>query len=82
MTFFCQSSSLWQTILLVISQFTVIWLAAGCILLFMRKCRLPKLITMGAVFLVNVALYILMQLTAALPGLSRGCTCIFHMPSF
>ena len=78
MTFFCQSSSLWQTILLVISQFTVIWLAAGCILLFMRKCRLPKLITMGAVFLVNVALYILMQLDSRLTGAEQGLH--LHIP--
>ena len=78
MTFFYQSSSLWQTILLVISQFTVIWLAAGCVLLFMRKCKLPKLIAMGSVFLVNVALYILMQLDSRLTGAEQGLH--LHIP--
>ena len=78
MTFFCQSSPLWQTVLLVISQFAVIWLAAGCILLFVRKCKLPKLIAMGVVFMVNVTLYILMQLDSRLTGAEQGVH--IHIP--
>ena len=42
MTCFYQASAAWQTVLLVISQFAVIALAAGTIVLFKRKCKLTK----------------------------------------
>lgn len=68
MTFFYQADPLWQTVLLVISQFAVISFAAGCILLFKRKCMLPKRITIGAAFALNVTLYVLMQLDSRITG--------------
>ena len=62
MTCFYQASSVFQIVLLVISQFAVIFLATGFILLFKRKCRLPKMVGMGAVLLLNATLYVFMQL--------------------
>ena len=72
MTCFYQASSLWQTVLLVISQFAVIALAAGTIVLFKRKCKLTKQIGTGAVFALNAALYIVMQLDSRLTVASQG----------
>ena len=68
MTCFYQASSLWQTVLLIISQLAVISLAAGAIVLFKRKCKLTKLIGTGAVFTLNAVLYIVMQLDSRLTG--------------
>lgn len=68
MTSFYQASSVWQIVLLVISQFAVISLAAGFILLFKRKCKLPKMIGIGAVLLLNATLYVLMQLDSRITG--------------
>lgn len=68
MTCFYLTDSVWQILLLVISQFAVIALAAGCILLFKRKCRLRKLMGMGAVLLLNVTTYVLMQLDSRITG--------------
>ena len=72
MTCFFQMPSVWQIVLLVISQFTVISLAAEFILLFRRKCRRAKLTGMGAVFLLNAALYVLMQLDSRITGATQG----------
>ena len=72
MTHFYQASSVWQTVLLVISQFTVIVLAAGLILLFKRKSKLPKMVTLGTMFLINVILYVLMQLDSRITGAEQG----------
>ncbi len=72
MTCFYQMNSLWQTVLLVISQFTVISLAAEWILLFKRKCKRSNLGVMGAVLLLNTVLYVLMQLDSRLTGDTQG----------
>jgi len=78
MTDFYLVSSVWQIILLVISQFAVITLAAGFILLFKRKCNLQKMIGMGVVLLLNVTLYILMQLDSRITGAEQGLR--LHVP--
>ena len=80
MTCFYQVSSVWQTVLLVISQFAVISLAAGFILLFKRKCKLPKMIGMGALLLLNTTLYVLMQLDSRITGAEQGLH--LHIPYF
>ena len=80
MTCFYQASSAWQTVLLVISQFAVISLAAGFILMFRRKCKLQKMICMGAVFLLNATLYVLMQLDSRITGAEQGLH--LHVPYF
>jgi hypothetical protein len=78
MTCFYQASSVWQIVLLVISQFAVISLAAGFILLFKRKCRLPKMIGMGAMLLLNTTLYVFMQLDSRITGAEQGLH--LHVP--
>ena len=55
---FYQASSIWQLIFLVISQFGVIFLASGFILLWKRKCKLSKIFGIGTLLLLNVVLYI------------------------
>ena len=78
MTCFYQASSLWQTVLLILSQLTVISLAAGAIVLFKRKCKLTKQFGMGAVFTLNAVMYIVMQLDSQLTGNTQGLH--LHIP--
>lgn len=78
MTCFYEASSAWQIVLLVISQFAVISLAAGFILLFKQKCKLPKMIGMGAMLLLNAAMYVLMQLDSRINGAEQGLH--LHVP--
>lgn len=78
MTYFYRASSVWQTILLVISQLAVISLAAGAVLLFKRKCKLTKQLGTGAVFALNAVLYIVMQLDSRLTGDTQGLH--LHIP--
>lgn len=72
MTGFYQISSFWQIFLLVISQFAVISLAAGLVLLFKRKSKKSKQISVGIVFSLNVILYVLMQLDSRITGTEQG----------
>lgn len=72
MTWFYQADSFSQNVLLVISQITMISLAAGFILLFKRKCSYGKIILMGLMLLVNTGLYVLMQLDSRLTGGEQG----------
>ena len=78
MTCFYQISSVWQSILLVISQFAVIFLATGFILLLKRKCKLPKMIGIGSLLLLDVVLYVIMQLDSRMTGAEQGLH--LHIP--
>ena len=78
MTCFYLASSVWQIVLLVISQFAVIGLAAGWIVLFKRKTKLVKMIGLSAVLLLNMTLYILMQLDSRITGAEQGLH--LHIP--
>ena len=78
MSCFYQMSSEWQIALLVISQFAVISLAAGLIMLFKRKSKLQKMIGLGAVFFLNVVLYVIMQLDSRITGAEQGLH--LHVP--
>jgi hypothetical protein len=78
MTCFYQASSAWQIVLLVISQFAVLSLAAGFILLFKRKYKLPKMIGIGAMLLLNAALHVIMQLDSRITGTEQGLH--LHVP--
>ena len=78
MTCFYQISSVWQSILLVISQFAVIFLATGFILLLKRKCKLPKMIGIGSLLLIDVVLYVIMQLDSRMTGAEQGLH--LHIP--
>ena len=78
MTCFYIVSSVWQIILLVISQFAVIFLAAGFIFLIKRKCKMQKMIGTGVVLILNAALYVLMQLDSRVTGAEQGLH--LHVP--
>lgn len=75
---FSHVSTVWQCILLVISQFSVITLVAGFILLFKRKAKLGKLIGFGAILMLNVVLYVLMQLDSRITGAEKDL--LVHVP--
>ena len=78
MTSFYEANSVWQIILLVISQLTVISLAGGNVLLFKCKCKPYKLIGMCVVFLINVTLYVIMQLNSSITGAEQSLQ--LHIP--
>ena len=78
MTCFYQVSSTYQTVLLVISQFVLVSLAAGSVVLYKRKCKPAKLTGMGAMLALNVVLYVLMQLDSRLTGTMPGLH--LHVP--
>lgn len=69
---FWQANTVLQVVLLVISQFSVICLMIGFIILFARKCNLPKLIGFGTVLLFDIILYLLMQLDSRITGVEHG----------
>ena len=59
---FYEADSLWQIILLIFSQFTVILLASGMVFLYKRKSRLYTQAAVFIILLINMTLYMLMQL--------------------
>ena len=71
-SYFYQTGQIQQIVLLILSQFTVIAIAAGYILLFRRRCKLQKQLSLGATFLLNAVLYVLMQLDSRINGAERG----------
>ena len=77
-TCFYQVSSVWQIILLVISQMTVITLAGGCVLLFWRKCSVSKTVAAGGILLLNAMCYVMMQLDSRITKSGQGLH--LHVP--
>ena len=77
-TCFYQASSVMQSILLVLSQLSIILLATGLILLFKRKSKIIKLSTLGVLFVLNVVLYVIMQLDSRITDEGQGLH--FHVP--
>jgi len=77
-TCFYQASSFMQSILLVISQFSVISLATGLILLFKRKCKITKISVLFGVFVLDVVLYVVMQLDSRMTNEGQGLH--LHVP--
>lgn len=59
---FYEADSILQILLLIFSQFTVILLASGIIFLHNRKAKLFKQAALFIIFLINLVLYVLMQL--------------------
>lgn len=78
MTCFYIIDSIWQIALLVISLLTEITFATGIVLLFKRKCRLSKQLSVAAAFLLNTVLYVLMQLNSRITGAEQGLH--LHVP--
>jgi len=62
MIFFCETSSVLQILLLILSQFTVIIFIGGQILLFKRKCKQSKQLGVCVLLIFNIILYVIMQL--------------------
>ncbi|MEE1280722.1 MAG: hypothetical protein UHK60_00505 [Acutalibacteraceae bacterium] len=75
-TYFNEADSVSQIVLLIISQLTVISLVGGSVLLFKYKCRLPKLMSVCIVLLLNIALYVLMQIDNRITNTQQG----LHIP--
>lgn len=75
-TCFNEAGSVSQIVLLIISQLTVISLVGGSVLLFKYKCRLSKLISVCIVLLLNIALYVLMQIDNRITNTQQG----LHIP--
>lgn len=78
MTCFYIIDSIWQIALLIISLLTEITFATGIVLLFKRKCRLSKQLSVAAVYLLNTVLYVLMQLNSRITGAEQGLH--LHVP--
>lgn len=76
MNHFCEVSSVWQGILLVLSLITVITLTGCCALSFRHRYNTKKQFGMGAVLLLNAALYVLMQVDSRITGAEH----ILHLP--
>ena len=72
MIVFHDTSSVFQIVLLILSQLTVITLLGSCILLFKHKCSQSKLISVGVMLLFNVVLYVLMQLDSRITGIDHS----------
>lgn len=77
-TCFNEASLVSQIILLVISQFAVISLVGGSVLLFKYKCRVAKLVGMCVVLLLNITLYVVMQLDNRITSTNRSLH--LHIP--
>jgi len=69
---FYDTGALLQTILLIVSQFTVIVLTGGVVLVFKQRCRLCKGISLCMLLLLNIALYVVMQLGSRSTGVKHG----------
>ena len=78
MTCFYLSPSVYQIILLVFSQLTVIMLIGNVILLFKRRCNPAKRLGVLSVLLLNITLYVLMQLDNRITGAEQSLH--LHVP--
>ena len=78
MTCFYQASDMLQTILIVISQFVIISHTVGIVLLFKRKSRSAKIIGIATMLLINVILYVFMQLDSRMTETGQGLH--LHIP--
>lgn len=63
-----QVSSIWQILLLVCSQFTMISLAGCLIILYKWHGKKRNLLLMGMALLVNIVMYVFMQLNSRITG--------------
>ena len=72
MVAFHEAGSVWQLLLLVLSQFTVLVLLSSVVLLFNRKCKRSKLLLLCAILLINMLLYIWMQVNSRMNGAEQA----------
>lgn len=81
MNYFCEVSTVWQVILLVLSLITVITLTGCCVLSFRQRYNTRRQIGFGVVLpllllLLNAALYVLMQVDSRITGATHS----LHLP--
>ena len=65
---YCDVSSIWQIMLLVLSLLTVITMIACCVIVFKNKRDTRKPFIAAAVLVFNAALYVMMQLDSRITG--------------
>lgn len=78
LTCFHEVDSLWQILLLVCSQFTLILFVVSIVVLYKRGCKRLKLICLVISFMVNVVLYVLMQINSRITGADQEM--YLHIP--
>ena len=78
MTCFYLSPSVYQILLLVLSQLTVITMIGNVILLFKRRCNPAKQLGVISVLLINVTLHVMMQLDSRITGAEQSLH--LHVP--
>lgn len=76
MQYFCEVTTALQVFQLVLSVLTVVFLTVGCVLSLRHKYNLRKRLTQGVVLLINIALYVLMQLDSRITGADHR----LHLP--
>jgi len=76
MKYFCEVSTVLQVILLVLSLLTVIVLTGCSVLLFRHRYNTRKQFGLGALLLLNAALYVLIQVDSNITGAKHT----FHIP--
>ena len=73
MTNFCDVSTIWQVILLVLSVLTVITIIGACVISLKHKHRTHAKFGIGVgLLLLNCALYVLMQLDSRITGAAHS----------
>ena len=78
MTCFYLTDSFWQIVLLVISQLSIISLASGGVILFKLKCKAAKLLGMSFILMLNIILYVMMQIDSRITRQEPGVH--LHVP--
>ena len=76
MTFFYDSPTILQIILLVLSQLAIILFTTGFVFLYKRKSKFQIIGSMGIMLLINIILYVFMQLDSRITGAEEG----FRLP--
>ena len=78
LTCFYLIDSVWQILLLILSQLTVFSLVISLVFLYRRGCMVRKLTGGFLVFLLNTVIYIIMQLNSRITGANNGLH--LHVP--
>ena len=72
MTCFFKIDTMWQIVLLILSQLTVFSCVSSVVFLFRRGCKSRKLIGVGLVFVLNTLLYATLQLDSRITEGNHG----------
>lgn len=75
-SYFCEVSTLWQVLLLVLSLLTVISLTSNGVLSFKYKYNPKKQFIIGVILFINIVLYVMMQIDSRITGAEHT----LHLP--